>query len=906
MLFVTLILIVLGVQSVTQYILYKTAVDEQAKQLVTIAKSQARLMEAIARFDAEYAPRDYAGGSLGATLSQIRDAHQEFGRFGETGELVIAKREGENIIFLSHSGFGHNAYKNDQHEPIPLGSALAAPWQRGLNGQSGTVISTDYRGETILAAYEPVAILEYVISAKIDISEVRWPYIRTGFFGGVIAVVFLIAGGLIFSRITIPVVRRVIDSEAFNRNLFEASPIGMSIYDETGQCIATNRAYAELGGGTQQEVLKQNYNHLQSWKNSGLLDAVNRSVSQRQKVREELEVVTSFGKQAIYDCIFRPFESNGKQHMLFMIDEITERRQNQAELEEYRHHLTQLVEERTAELNRARDELVLVVGTLTGFFYRDRISDIESIGTNMATPEYMTKGIEKLTGYTTEELSGEGSAKVFSDLIHPDDCESAWAKVGEALASHQDYEVNYRIISRDGEERWVYERGHGAYDENGEGIFIEGYVIDDHKRKIAEDELNKYRDHLESLVEDRTKELNLAREELVLVVDTLSGYFYRDVVEDVATMGKDMSLPVFMTEGLKKLTGYTTDELSGRGGNPIVSDLIHPDDKEAAWDTARNAVAAHREFETNYRIITRDGEERWVYERGHGVYNDDGQAVYLEGYVIDNHERKIAEIELDLHRNNLEQLVEERTRELNDIQNELVRQERLATLGQLTATVSHELRNPLAALSTAIYTIKRCTGENSDDRLVKAITRAERTVGRCDRIIDELLDFTRITELQKSDIQIDEWLESVIAEQGMTQEIEVEKGYSLQGLVLSVDADRLRRAVINVVDNACQAMLLNQQPGEYIDGSRLIIKTTDMGHEIAISVSDTGSGMTEEVQAKIFEPLFSTKGFGVGLGMSVVKQIVEQHGGRIDFRSEQMKGTVVTLWLPKDTQTGES
>jgi len=226
---------------------------------------------------------------------------------------------------------------------------------------------------------------------------------------------------------------------------------------------------------------------------------------------------------------------------------------------------------------------------------------------------------------------------------------------------------------------------------------------------------------------------------------------------------------------------------------------------------------------------------------------------------------------------------------------ELVRKERLAALGQLTATVSHEIRNPLGAIQPALYVLKiKC--DKDDERIQTAIAVAERNVERCDRIIDELLDFTRISELNRELVDIDDWLQGVIDEQVILEGVCLEKELMLNDLSLAIDTGRLRRAIINVVDNACHSMQDDNR--QLKDHAVLGIKTRINGQRVEIIISDTGSGMKEDVLENIFKPLFSTKGFGIGLGMSAVRKIMEQHKGGIEVESKYGEGTTVTLWLP--------
>ncbi len=247
----------------------------------------------------------------------------------------------------------------------------------------------------------------------------------------------------------------------------------------------------------------------------------------------------------------------------------------------------------------------------------------------------------------------------------------------------------------------------------------------------------------------------------------------------------------------------------------------------------------------------------------------------------------------------LEQRVVERTSELRTAQDELLCRERLATLGQLTATVSHELRNPLGVIQTSTFVV-RDNLKNCHPRVVRSLERIERSVIRCDRIIDEILDYTRIRKLEPEPTPIDTWLDAVLKEQTLRSDITLRRDPGLPGVNVFLDHDRFRRAVINVFDNACQAMA-GDGNGEIKDGEHtLTIQTGKTNGRIEVVFEDNGPGIPPDVLPKIFEPMFSTKGFGVGLGLPVVKQIMEQHGGGVEIDSVQGRGTRTCLWLPFD------
>ena len=270
--------------------------------------------------------------------------------------------------------------------------------------------------------------------------------------------------------------------------------------------------------------------------------------------------------------------------------------------------------------------------------------------------------------------------------------------------------------------------------------------------------------------------------------------------------------------------------------------------------------------------------------------------------IRDITERKQAEQELGRYREHLEELVEERTRELEEAQMELVRKERLSALGQLTATVAHEIRNPLGTVRNAIFALGDVTGPDADGEIKFALQLAERNIIRCDNIIRELLDYTRSRELQLELTHIDTWLNEVLDEQAIPKGIVCVRELTCD-VEIPLDREYLRRAVINVVENGIDALQDEQSPGNRLTVSTHIVgKQPDLGLEIR--VSDTGCGIPANVLDRIFEPLFSTKTFGVGLGMSVVKSIMDHHGGRIKIQSResadagQPRGTTVILWLP--------
>lgn len=247
---------------------------------------------------------------------------------------------------------------------------------------------------------------------------------------------------------------------------------------------------------------------------------------------------------------------------------------------------------------------------------------------------------------------------------------------------------------------------------------------------------------------------------------------------------------------------------------------------------------------------------------------------------------------LNDYKTRLEELVEERTSDLKLAQDRLLVQERMAVLGQLTATVSHELRNPLGTLRNALHNLQAALKINNPKLVQRSLSISERNIERCDRIINELLDFSRDTDPDLQPIPIDGFLADCLAELHWPDDIQLSRTLK-SGAVVDADIDLLQRVVVNVCVNAQQALLETSHTDKRVD-----IMTHTKGSILEIVVQDNGPGIPEEIRDKIFEPLFSTKSFGIGLGMSIVKNIMEKHHGGVRIENQAQPGCRLVLWLP--------
>jgi PAS domain S-box-containing protein len=330
---------------------------------------------------------------------------------------------------------------------------------------------------------------------------------------------------------------------------------------------------------------------------------------------------------------------------------------------------------------------------------------------------------------------------------------------------------------------------------------------------------------------------------------------------------------VFANRAFERWFGLPPEELLGRPIEEVVGEAAY----EVLGPYSERALAGEAvAFQTRVPYAhggTRDVEAVYVPH-----FAEDGEVAGAFAMVTDVTARRRTE------------------KELREAREELVGKEKLAILGQLTATVSHEIRNPPAVLRASMHIIAD-NQDNPSPILSRAIERGERNIARCDRIIADLLDFTRMRALRPVSTDLDSWLEELLREQPLPEEIVLRREMGAPGVIVDMDRDHFRRAVINIFENACQAMT-EKADGEGGRDRTLTLRTRKLGERIEVAVSDTGPGIPGDELARVYEPLFSTKGFGTGLGLTVVKQIMEQHRGGVEIDSEPGRGTEVALWLP--------
>lgn len=240
----------------------------------------------------------------------------------------------------------------------------------------------------------------------------------------------------------------------------------------------------------------------------------------------------------------------------------------------------------------------------------------------------------------------------------------------------------------------------------------------------------------------------------------------------------------------------------------------------------------------------------------------------------------------------LEKRVEQRTQELQNMQNYMIQSEKMASLGKMAAGVAHEINNPLTSILINAHLLMEKTDKNSSPYESLNLIAEETT--RCSDIVKGLLEFSRQSPPQKNLVNINHIIShiiSILENQMGFQNITIQKKLGENLPAIEVDENKIKQVFWNLMINAGEAM---PEGGLLIITSR--ISSTQQNLEIAFK--DTGVGIKKENMSKLFDPFFTTKSGGTGLGLAVIYGIVQQHGGKIDVQSEVSKGSTFIISLP--------
>ncbi len=473
--------------------------------------------------------------------------------------------------------------------------------------------------------------------------------------------------------------------------------------------------------------------------------------------------------------------------------------------------------------------------------------------------EYVNPAFERITGYGASEVLG-GNPRVLKSGAHPPEFyEGMWS----TLAAGNVWRGQICNKKKNGELFWEHAEIAPVFDAQGVVTHYVAVKEDVTERRRVEEELKRTRDYLEKLFDHANAPI-VCWDADFKITRFNHAFEYLSEFEASEVIGGDLSR-LFPESSRKESLGKIRRTLSGE-----------------SWDAVE------------IPILLRSGDVRIALWNSANVYAEDGKtllATIAQGQDIT--ERKQAEEVLKRDKEAFERQVGERTRQLVDAQAELEKSKRLSDIGALAATVAHELRNPLAVIRLAAYNLRK---KSRDPRVGKHVDTIEKKTGSAEQIINNLLFYSRIRTPWFEGVRVDRILrESVSFVKGPLEKRKVSVRLdlkALKGVYAKVDPGQIKEVFDNLLANAGDAV----SDGT---GKLKVAASVEGDGPVVFRFIDNGVGIEKEDLKRVFEPFYSTKTHGTGLGLAVCRQIIVQHHGKIEFESEKGKGTVVTVALPR-------
>jgi PAS domain S-box-containing protein len=363
----------------------------------------------------------------------------------------------------------------------------------------------------------------------------------------------------------------------------------------------------------------------------------------------------------------------------------------------------------------------------------------------------------------------------------------------------------------------------------------------------------------------------------------ISEKHYRDLVstlnEGVWETDPDL-ITTFVNPKMAEMLGYTPEEMVGK----VVNEFISAERVESIRNYhLRRRQGIREKYE--FQFLRKDGSLIDVQLGVTPLLDEHGEFRGSLAGIQDISDLKAAQAELAEQSHHLEDLVEERTADLKDAQAQLIRAEKLATLGELAGGVGHELRNPLAVISNAVYLLRNSLPKSAPN-LMEYVEIVETETRNASSIINDLLDYSRIQPTEKEPTALPALVADLLAKLPIPENVVVENQLKEDLPVIDVNGQQVELIFTNLISNAIEAMP---------EGGRLKISSHLRGDRLTIAFTDTGVGISRGNLKKIFEPLFTTKPRGIGLGLAITARLAELNDIKIRVKSREGQGTTFSL-----------
>jgi two-component system sporulation sensor kinase C len=350
---------------------------------------------------------------------------------------------------------------------------------------------------------------------------------------------------------------------------------------------------------------------------------------------------------------------------------------------------------------------------------------------------------------------------------------------------------------------------------------------------------------------------------------------------------------MWVNPAVERITGYSVAECIGMRDYPLP--MIFADDRERIAAVLASAEERSSGENIEFRSLHRNGEIRWMSLSWQPMYADGGTYLGLRTSIRDVNDRRALREQLRLHAEHLEQLVQERTARLRQLEQRQRQMEKLAALGQLAAGVAHEINNPLAGMRNAFELIKSSLApEHEHYELLGLI---DREIERISAITHQMYQLYRRTPQQASTFSLSQIVHEVVyLLEGAANKRGVKLRCELGDDAIEVDLveGEVKQILYNLLRNAIQASPV---------GGSVEVEVDEQENEVQVKVSDRGPGIPDEIAARMFDPFFTTKHGesepGMGLGLSVSRSLIEAMGGSIDVSQRTGGGTIFSAVLPR-------
>ncbi len=475
------------------------------------------------------------------------------------------------------------------------------------------------------------------------------------------------------------------------------------------------------------------------------------------------------------------------------------------------------------------------------------------------TMSFVSNGCAALTGHTQEFVLNARLG--WADLVHPDDRDAARIVVNDALATHQKFDIQYRIIDRYGLEKWVREQGCGVYDEDGRAEAIEGYIDD--------------------ITPLRNAVLTLANTEAFYEEEVRKKSERLSVTIDNAPVGivtyRCGSTFLSANRAFCEMTGYSAEELKSK----TVADLTHPDHLGANTDFMD--LVQSEEIDTysqRTRYVRKDGDVIEVSVVNAVTHDASGRPNLIIGQVTDLTAQIRAQTEI---------------RQQHAL---LAHADRLHTLGEMATGIAHEINQPLTAISLFAQTGKRLFEAGDYASLKEIFDKLSQHSQRAGAIVERIQAMAQRKEGAKQIVDLNDLIEDVLylAEvDASSSDISIELDLASESLNVEVDVVQIQQVALNLLRNSIDAM----RSIECLNGKIVQVSTRrrDDGF-LEVVVRDSGCGVPDELAEELFESFLSTKSTGLGMGLPISKAIITAHGGQMEFRNNDVCGAAFSFTLP--------